>query len=66
MVLWEAFECTIMVQSCFHLKTCYLKTNKLSIPDEAVGCILSYPVLYFAIQMLSFLGGEGSSFSLEN
>ena len=39
--------------------------NKHYIPDQAVGCILSYPVLYFSIQMLSFLGGEGSSFSLE-
>ena len=40
-------------------------TNAQSFPDQAVGCIPSYLVLYFSIQMLSFLGGEGSSFSLE-
>ena len=37
MEFWEAFECTIMVQLYFHLKTCRLMTDQQSIPDQAVN-----------------------------
>ena len=36
MEFWEAYECTILVQMNFHLKTCSLITNKHSIAGKFV------------------------------
>ena len=40
---WEAFEYKIMIQSYFHFKTCCLKSNKQSIPYQAVICSFLSP-----------------------
>ena len=36
MEFWEAYECTILVQMYFHLRTCSLMTNEYSIAGNFV------------------------------
>ena len=43
----EAFECTIIVQLYFHLKSCCLITSKQSIPDQAVVLHISKSHIYY-------------------
>ena len=41
MEFWEAYECTILVQMYFHLRTCSLMTNEYSIAGNFVKRVLS-------------------------
>ena len=56
MEFWEAYECTILVQRYFHLKSSKLVTNKHSIAGKPVPwvCAVSALVLVYLLSEFSF------------